>query len=47
MRGNVERKGQNTDRHSEVTREEPVLEDTSIRNIDALTLIRHDDHCPT
>jgi hypothetical protein len=44
--GNVE-KNQNTHRHGQVTSEEPVLEDTSIRYIDALAFIRNDDHRST
>ena len=39
--------GEITHRHGKVTCEEPVLEDTPIRNIDALTLVRHDDDRPT
>ena len=35
-----------THRHSQITRKEAVLEDTSIRNVDALALVRHDDHGP-
>jgi hypothetical protein len=36
-----------THRHSQITRKEAVLEDTPIGNVDALALVRHDDHRPT
>jgi hypothetical protein len=38
---------QDTYDHVQVTRQEPVLEDTPIGNVDALALVRHDDHRPT
>ena len=35
-----------THRHGQIARKEPVLEDTSIGNVDALALVRHHDHRP-
>ena len=37
----------NTYRHGQITRKEAVLEDASIGNVDALALVRHDNHRPT
>jgi hypothetical protein len=33
--------------HVQVTRQETVLEDTPIRNVNALALVRHHNHSPT
>jgi hypothetical protein len=41
------KKGRDTHDHVKIARKEPVLEDTSVGDVDALALIRHNDHRPT
>lgn len=41
------KKGRDTHDHVKIAREEPVLENTSVGDVDALALICHDDHSPT
>jgi hypothetical protein len=36
-----------TYRHGQIARKEPVLEDTPVGDVNALALIRHNDHRPT
>ena len=45
-KGRRRKKGRDTHDHVKITRKEPVLEDTSVGDVDALALIRHDDHRP-
>ena len=41
------KKGRDTHDHVKIAREEPVLENTSVGDVDALALICHDNHSPT
>jgi hypothetical protein len=41
------KKGRDTHDHVKIARQESVLEDTPVGDVDALALIRHDDHRPT
>jgi hypothetical protein len=41
------KKGRETHDHVKIARKEPILEDASVGDVNALTLVRHNDHRPT